>query len=440
MYNQESALPSNTGSPIRWGIGVLIVGFGGFLLWASFAPLDEGVPAQGMVSIDTKRKTIQHLTGGIVKDVQVKEGQQVKEGDLLLVLDDVNAKARYEEVRQKYIGDLALRSRLATEQSGAKTIAFHSDLQKLQHDPLAKNYMRNQTMLLSSRRGALNADLSATEESIHGQEALIAGYTNILKSRQSQLKLLNEQLSGVRDLAREGYAPMTQQKDLEIKVAQTTGDIADTESNLLKARHTIAELKQHNLLRTDEYKRDVDTDMTKVTVDVESNVEKLRSLKNEFGRTEIRSPVAGQVIGLQFQTIGSVIQPGQKILDVVPSNEELLLEAKIPPNLIDRVYPGQDADIRFSSFANSPMLQVDGHVESVSKDLLTDPSLNPAQPGASYFLARISVTKKGIKTLQGRILQSGMPVQVIVKTGERTLLTYLMHPLMKRISASLKEE
>ncbi len=440
MDNQEPAPPSNTSSPIRWGVGVLIVGFGGFLLWAAFAPLDEGVPAQGSVGIETKRKTVQHLTGGIVKEIHVKEGQQVKRGELLLVLDDVNAKGRYEEVRQKYIGDLALRSRLAAEQLGDKSITFHSELQKLHNDTLAQHYMRNQTTLLNSRRGALNADLRATEESIHGQEAMVAGFTRILKSRQAQLKLLNEQLAGMRDLTREGYAPMTQQKDLEIKVAQTTGDIADTESNLLKAQHTIAELKQHNLLRTDEYKREVDTDMTKVMVDVEANVEKLHSLKNEFGRTEIRSPVAGQVIDLQFQTVESVIQPGQKILEVVPSNEELLLEAHIPPNLIDRVYPGQSADIRFSSFANSPMLQVDGHVESVSKDLLTEPNTNPAQPGATYYLARISVTKKGMQSLQGRILQAGMPVQVIVKTGERSFLTYLMHPLMKRLSASLKEE
>ena len=236
MDNQEPAPPSNTSSPIRWGVGVLIVGFGGFLLWAAFAPLDEGVPAQGSVGIETKRKTVQHLTGGIVKEIHVKEGQQVKRGELLLVLDDVNAKGRYEEVRQKYIGDLALRSRLAAEQLGDKSITFHSELQKLHNDTLAQHYMRNQTTLLNSRRGALNADLRATEESIHGQEAMVAGFTRILKSRQAQLKLLNEQLAGMRDLTREGYAPMTQQKDLEIKVAQTTGDIADTESNLLKAQ------------------------------------------------------------------------------------------------------------------------------------------------------------------------------------------------------------
>ena len=436
----NDALQVDTSSPVRWGVAVLVIGFGSLLIWAAFAPLDEGVPAQGVVSIDTKRKLVQHLSGGIVQEIHVKESQLVKTGDVLLILDNASAKARYEEMRQKYVGDRALENRLLTEQTGAKAIQFHDDLQKMHGDILVQQHMHNQEMLLNSRRAALSADLQSIEESIHGQEAQMQGLTGVLESRRAQLSLINAQLSGVRDLAQEGYAPMNQQRDLELRVAQVTGDIADAQSGILRAKHAIAEAHQRMLLRKEEYRKEVDTQMSQVRMEVDANADKLKALTDDLNRMEIRSPVDGQVVGLQFQTIGSVIQPGQKILEVVPQDEILLLEVKIAPHLIDSVRVGQSADIRFASFANSPQLAVEGKVESISKDILTEPNMNPAQPGASYYLARISVTPKGLKTLEGRVLQSGMPAQVIVKTGERSLLTYLLHPFMKRMAASLKEE
>lgn len=437
---ENDQLQVDTNSPIRWGASILILGLGGFLLWAALAPLDEGVPAEGIVSIDTKRKMVQHLTGGIIKEVFIKEGQLVKTGDVLLTLDGATAKARYEETRQRYVGDRALENRLTAEQTGAKTIQFHEDLQKNRNDILVQQHMHNQEMLLSSRRSALNADLQGIEESIHGQKAQIQGLSAVIESRQSQLALIKDQLSGIKTLVQEGYAPRNQQQDLEVKVAQLIGDIADSQSSILKAKHAIAELKQRALLRKEEYRKEVDTQMSQVRMEVDSNADKLKALSDDLNRMEIHSPVEGQVVGLQFQTVGSVIQPGQKILDVVPLDEGLLLEVKVAPHLIDRLHTGQDADIRFASFANSPQLAVEGQVQSISKDLLTEPNMNPSQPGASYYLARVTVTAKGMKTLDGRTLQSGMPAQVIIKTGERTLLTYLLHPLLKRMAASLKEE
>ena len=436
----SDGLQLNTASPIRWGIGVLVVGFGSLLLWAAFAPLDEGVPTQGIVSIDTKRKVVQHLSGGIVQAVNVKEGQLVKTGDILLILDSATANARYEEMRQKYVADRSLENRLLAEQTGAKTIKFHADLQKMHSDILVQQHMHNQEMLLLSRRAALAADIQAIEESIHGQEAQIQGLMGVLESRKTQLSLINSQLSGVRDLAQEGYAPMNQQRELELRAAQVNGDLADAQSGLLRVKHAIAEARQRMVQRQQEYRKEVDTQMSQVRTEVDANADKLQALTDDLQRMEIRSPVDGQVVGLQFQSVGAIIQPGQKILEVVPNNEALLLEVKIAPHLIDSVHAGQAADIRFASFANSPQLAVEGKVESISTDLLSEPNMNPAQPGASFYLARVSVTEQGLKTLNGRVLQSGMPAQVIVKTGERSLLTYLLHPFMKRMAASLKEE
>jgi protease secretion system membrane fusion protein len=440
VAEDNSPLVIDTESPIRLGMKVLGIGFGGLLLWAALAPLDEGVPSAGSVSIDTKRKVIQHLTGGIVKEVHVKEGQSVKEGDVLLSIDNTMAKARYEEIRQRYIGDRALENRLQAEQAGQKGIAFHDDLLKMKDDPLVQQHMRNQEMLLSSRRGSLNAELQGIEESIQGQQAQIEGLNQIIESRHSQLNLLNEQLTNIRGLVEEGYAPKSQQRDLELRIAQVKGDVADAQSSFYRAKRAVLELRQRSIQRKEEYRKDVDTQMSQVKLEVDANADKLHALSDEFDRTEVKSPVTGQVVGLQFQSIGAVIQPGQKIMDIVPNNEGLMLEVKVAPHLIDRIQIGQEADVRFSNFANSPQLAVEGVVNSVSKDLLTEPGVNPAQPGASYYLARVSLTANGVKKLGNRQLQPGMPVQVVIKTGERSLLTYLLHPFMKRMAASLKEE
>jgi protease secretion system membrane fusion protein len=164
-------------------------------------------------------------------------------------------------------------------------------------------------------------------------------------------------------------------------------------------------------------------------------VEKFRALQDELGRTQVRSPAAGQVVGLNMQTVGGVIGPGQKLMDIVPEKEPLLLEARVAPHMIDRVRADMPVDVRFSSFAHSPQLVVDGKVVSISGDLLTDPANN-----TQYYLARVSITPEGMKNLGKRQLQPGMPVEVVFNTGERTLLTYLLHPLTKRIAASMKEE
>jgi protease secretion system membrane fusion protein len=398
------------------------------------------VPTEGVVNIETNHKVVQHLSGGIVKTLEVKEGQEVKAGDVLLTLDDAVIKARYEEIKQHYMGLRAQESRLITEKTGAKIIQFHEDLIKNQTDPYVQKHMVNQSQLLQARQSALSAESMAIQESIQGQKAQIAGDEGVLISYQSQFSLLNEQLNGIKALVLEGYAPKNQQNDLEQKVAQTIGQIANTQASISRSRRAILELSQRLLVRQQTEKKDIDTEMAQVNLAVQSEAEKFKALAEELNRISITAPASGQVIGLQVHTVGAVIQPGQKIMDIIPMGEPLILDAKIPPHLIDKVHAGQDADVRFSTFANSPQLLVEGKVETISKDLVVETSSNPNYANASYYLAKISITPKGLTVLNGRILQPGMPVQVVIKTGERTLLTYLLHPLSKRIAASMKEE
>jgi len=427
--------PSDTGRAARIGLWVLGLGLGGFLLWAVLAPLDEGVPSQGVVAIDTKRKVVQHLTGGIVKQVFVREGDLVQDGQTLIALDDAVAKANYEAVRQRYLGLRAVQSRLLAEQSGASAITLHPDLQAALSDPLIRQQVDTQQQLIQSRRAALRADLQGIEESIQGQNALLQSYAGMLTSRQSQRDLLADELSHTRELVKEGYVPRNRQLELERMAAEASLAVTELQGNTARAQRAIAEMRQKALARQQEYRKEVESLLTDVTREVQSDVEKYTALKADLARTEIRAPAAGQVVGLAVQTVGGVVQAGQQLMSIVPPDEPLVLEARIAPHLIDKVRRGLEADVRFSAFAHAPQLVVQGELASVSGDLLTD-----AQTGVSYYLARVKVTPQGMKTLGARQLQPGMPAEVVIKTGERTMLTYLLGPLIKRVSASLKEE
>ena len=274
----------DTHTPVRLGIWILLVGFGGFLLWAAFAPLDEGVPCPGLVSIATKRKVVENLRGGRIDKVHVSEGQLVKAGDILITLDDQTAKARYDEIHHHYIGMRATADRLQAEMLGASTITFHPDLLREPQRGLAERNMKNQTELFQSRR--------------------------------KMLKILGDQLAGLSSLVKDGYAPMSQKHELELKIA--------------------------------EFKSNTASQLAQVQLEVEADAEKTRALAAELADTEVRSPASGQVVSLQVQTVGAVIQPGQKMMDIVPLDEGLLIDAKVAPQLIDSIKKGLPVDVSFS--------------------------------------------------------------------------------------------
>jgi protease secretion system membrane fusion protein len=219
-------------------------------------------------------------------------------------------------------------------------------------------------------------------------------------------------------------------------VADVQASMADLSGNAIRAKSAIAETTQRSLSRHAEYRKEVETQMADVSREVRADAEKFAAQKADLQRVDIRSLSAGQVVGLSVQSVGAVVQPGQRLMEIVPEQQALLLETRIAPHLIDKVHAGLQADIRFNAFAHSPQLVVQGKVLSVSGDLLTDPQ----NPQIAYFLARLEVTPEGLKTLGSRQMQAGMPAEVVIKTGERSMLTYLLSPLTKRMAGSMKEE
>jgi len=421
----------------RLALIILGLGLGGFLIFAGFVPLDEGVPTHGVVVIDTKRKVVQHISGGIVKEVLVREGQMVRQNEPLLRLGSSTVKANYEAIRQQYYSLKAVEARLFAEQTGAKNINFDPVLlQAVKEDPKLNSQILIQNQLLIARQASLNSAIGILKETSLGYESMVKSSAEIGKNKSKQLESLEQELKGIRDLVSQGFLPQNKLQEFERNIAEIKSQIADNSSNQIRAKQSILEFKQRELSALSEHQREIEQQLSQLRPDLQSVAEKFKAVSEELQGVEIKSPVGGQVVGLTVQTIGSVIQPAQKIMDIVPNQEELILETKIPPNLIDRIKLNDDVDVRFSGFSDTPQLVVRGVLSTISADTISESNSN----NPPYYLARVTITTEGLKKLGERKMQPGMMVEVVIKTGSRTLLNYLIHPLIKRISASMKEQ
>ena len=429
----------NTQKPIRLGATVLVVGFGAFLLWTAFAPLDQGVPASGTVAIETRKKTIQHSSGGVVKDVLVKEGQWVKEGEVLMEVSDTQARANNETIKQAYLSQRAVEARLEAERNNAGSIIFGSEILENKSDLFVQQVMLTQQTLFAARRASYNSEVSALEQSIQALKEQLWGVDQSLANRQVQIQLQEKHLKSIKTLAEDGYAPKNQVLQMEQTQTELKTALSDLKSNQARLSRSIEESQFRLEQRKQDVIKDVMSQLAEVKKEVQAGKEKLTATKEELARTQIKSPVDGQVVGMNISATGGVVMAGQKLMDVVPKSEALLVDAKVLPHIIDKVHTGMDVSVRFNTFANTPQLVVPGKLVALTSDVINDPSAGMAGI-SSYYLGRVEITAEGLQILGSRVLQPGMPTEVVFKVGERTLLQYIMYPLTKRIAASMKEE
>lgn len=423
-------------SPARWGMMVLGIGFGGFLLWAAFAPLDAGVSSQGTVKVASNRKTIQHLTGGIVDAIEVKEGQAVKKDQVLVRLNPTNANAQLGIVQAQYLSAQSSADRLAAERDGKPAITFSPMLTgKFAGDSRAQEAMALQTQLFTSRRAALQAELGMLRENSQGTQEQLKGLESLKQSREQQLAFVNEELKGVRDMAAQGYVPRNRMLQLERTVSEISGQLAETIANIGRTKNALSELKLRMLQREKEYQKEVETQLNEVQKEARAQADRLAALEYEMANTQIKSPIDGVVVGVNVHTVGGVIQPGFHIMDVVPQNEPMIVETRIATNLIDKVHPGLPVDLSFPAFSHAHTPNIPGVVDTVGADVLTDEVTR-----MPYYSVQAKVTADGMKTLGALQIRPGMPVAVVVKTGERTMLNYLVKPMIDRVSGAFKEE
>jgi len=433
---RPAAVDIDHGRASRFGWLVLAIGFGGFMLWAALAPLDQGVPAGGQVVVTGNRKTVQNLGAGKIEAILVKDGDEVQSGQVLVRLDPTLASSQYEVARSQWFVAKAAEARLLAEAQGKSEIVFADELLQARDDPRATSAMAVQAQLLRSRQAALQAELGAMRSMLAGLQSSAKGLEATRRAKEEQSKLLLDELKGLRDLAAEGYLPRNRLSEQERLQAQLSGAISEDIGNLGRTQQSIAEVRMRMSARQQEYDKDVETGLAEVQKEVTSLDSRLAGLAFELANTDIRAPAEGIVVGLSVHTVGGVLAPGTPLMDVVPRNEPLRIDVQIPTTLIDKVRIGSPVDITFPAFNQRTTPQIPGDFVQVAADATTDPQ-GKVPP---FYRGQVVVSEDGMKKLKHYEIKAGMPAEVFIKTGERTMLNYLFKPILDRMKTALTEE
>ena len=418
----------------RWGWLLVIAGFGGFMAWAALAPLDAGVAAPGVVVVSGNRKAVQPLVGGKIAELAVREGDAVRAGQVLVRLDDTQARSQLDVSRGQWFTASAVEGRLVAERLGRPQIEFPAVLREAQADPRASTAMALQRELFATRSRALASELAILEESIRGFEAQLRGVEASSHARRTQVGLLREEIARQRELVDEGFFPRNRLSEQERGLAALNATIAEDAGNIGRIRQQIAETRSRIVARENQQRQEVESQLTEVQRDAGALASRIDALEFDLRNTRITAPADGLVVGLAVHTVGGVVGVGNPLMEIVPADEPLKIDARIPPHLIDHVRAGLEVDILFPAFNRATTPNVAGRVLQVSADVLVEP-----QQDLQYFKAVIEVTDEGMHKLRHYEIRPGMPAEVFVRTGERTLLNYLVKPLTDRLKGALTE-
>lgn len=439
ISHDVAPLTVNTDAGAYAKMGWMIVLFGvlGFLAWAIFAPLDKGVPLSGTLANESSRKSIQSLPGGIVQDILVKDGDQVKAGQVLLRMNNVQAKSALEMTRTQYISGRITAARMQSELLGQSTITLPASLNPYKDDPRMAENLAVQSQLMSSRRLALQSELAGADENIAGLGMQLTGLQESLAAKKEQKTLLKQQLDDTRELAKDGYIARNRFLELERSYSQINGSISEDIGNIGRSQRQVAELKLRKMQRTQEYQKELRSQLTDVQKEADALESRLQSQAFDFASVEIKSPVAGTVVGSSVFTRGGVVGAGARLMEVVPSDDALVVEGQLAVNLIDKVHPGLPVDLIFSAFNTNKTPHIPGEVIQVAADRTVD-----ERTGQPYYKVRSRVTPEGAKLIAAKKLNvvPGMPVEMFVKTGERSMMSYLLKPIFDRAKTSMTEE
>ena len=430
-----SPLPTSGKGYLRLGLVILLIAFGGFGGWAASADLAVSVVAPGAVSVESFKKTIQHLEGGIVDEINVDDGDHVEAGDTLLVIDNTQARSQLAISRSQYLINRAAEIRLLAEQKDADTLTFpdellNSDAQRV------KEVLAVQRALFQARRGALEGTLSALDEQMSQMREQIDGLQDVIDVNQERMNSLQQEAQDYRSLFKEGLGDNQRLRELERQALQFKGDIAQSRSRIAELKSQISENKVQKQVKIQEFQKEVGEQLREAQGNIADAEERITALSDQVKRTTVTAPVSGTVVGLKVHTVGAVIKPGEPIIEIVPSGDDFIVEARVPDRDIDNIYPGQYAEIRFSAFNQRLSNVIDGEVTNVSADSFEDEAT-----GAKYYKARVKVTEDGKREMTENMqLLAGMPAEVMIRTGERTFASYMTKPITDMLARAMREE
>lgn len=418
-----------------FGLGALALFVGGFGTWSALAPLSEAAAGPGVIKVEGNRRTVQHLEGGIVREIMVRDGDRVRQGDVLMRLDDVQAGAQLQALEAQRLFLMAQDARLTAELETAPAITWPEDILARQADVRVADAMAGQTALFIARRTAFDSTQQVLATRIDQLKAANDSARSQLASQERQMTLIQEEMRGVAELLRLGLERRPRLLALQRAEASLIGNRDDIVGQIQRNEASIAENVAQMKAQEDARQSDLNKDRREVRDRLAEVEERWRQARDVAARREIVAPVSGTVINQRFFTVGGVVRPGDPVLDIVPNDDRLIAEVQISPTDIDVVYPGLLAEVRLPAFKQRLVPYLHGRVTFVSADAIFD-----ERTRMSHYRAHVAIDDDQLARLKGVELTPGMPVEVMVLVGERTFWQYITQPLRDSFARAFREQ
>ncbi|MEL7017046.1 MAG: HlyD family type I secretion periplasmic adaptor subunit [Pseudomonadota bacterium] len=437
MQKNEPRKPASDAFYMRLGYSVIALVFGGLIFWSVVAPIDGAVAAGGQIVVEGNRKAVQHLEGGTVADLRVREGKQVNKDDILVRLDDTVQKANLSLVDGQLAELYARRARLAAERDGLESIMAPDGVAAVLAMSLFEEKIRGQRNLFEARASTVRTQISLLEERVVQQRERIAGLRVQIRSLNSQIAIITKEIDSLRDLLADGLVTRNRFNELERESERLTGERGALSAGVAEAQSVISEARLEIARLSETRREEAIAELREVEGSISELEERRIAAADAYERTLIRAPEAGRVLGLSVHTVGGVIAPGAPLMEIVPEATSLQVSAKIAPQDVDKVQSGQSTLVRFSAFGSRRTPETQGNVKTISADSIVDEIT-----GAPYYLVIIDLppSEQLQDVLRGNLLLPGMPVETFIKTGKRPAISYLLKPLLDSFARSMREE
>ncbi|MGA8137430.1 MAG: HlyD family type I secretion periplasmic adaptor subunit [Pseudomonas gingeri] len=434
LVDQESTLTHSLSRHVRLGAISLVMLLGGSLAWGALTDLSGAVIAVGTVAVEGSVKNIQHPTGGVVAELLVKEGQQVAAGDVLLRLDATLPAASQAIVSKSLNQAWARQARLVAERDNAGDVIVPQELLARMSMDDARLVMASERQLFLDRRAAREGQKKQLRERVQQLNETIFGHDIQQKTKSEEIELIDKEYQAVKILFDKGMMTLDRINALARGIARLRGERGQLMASIAEARGKIAETELQRLQVDQTFRSEVSQELRDLLARQGELVEREITANDQLKRIDIIAPIAGRVQQLSVHTLGGVISPAESLMQIVPLDDELLVEAKVSAQDIDQITLGQAATLRLSAFNRSTTPELKGSVVRLSADLITD-----ERTGAGFYRAGIRISKEEMGRLSGLTLVPGMPVESLIKTGDRTVLSYLFKPISDHAQRAFRE-
>ncbi|HEY5239290.1 MAG TPA: HlyD family type I secretion periplasmic adaptor subunit [Rhizomicrobium sp.] len=424
----------NTQRVVRSGLVIVVVFVLGFFAWAAFAPLDTALTAPGTIVVESHRKTIQHLEGGIVRTIFVHDGQMVRPGQLLIQLDETQARVNLALLEDEADALTAEQARLIAERDNKDRIDFPPDLMAKQNDPKIAQILRGEESTFAAQRAALTQQVAILTGRRNENARIIAGFQDEQDSIEKQVGLIQKEESGVSTLVKEGLQPLPRLLGLQRNEADLTGQRGQLIEKIAQTQLNTGETDLQIINQKNQFLNDVLKDMTDVRDKRYDLLNRIQAARDVLARCALVAPVGGTVVSLSAHTEGAVIRPGETVMEIVPKNDKLEVEAHVRPQDADDVYVGQPAKVSLGAYKQRRLPMITGQVTAMSADRLVD-----EKSGQTYFIASVSVDRAVLRQYPDVRVVPGMPVEVAIETGTQTPLDYFVDPIRAVLRRGMRE-